>query len=64
MQKYSEFDQEIRRKLKQVNENWITDRRQEIILESEQRSKAAFNTLKLLAQRQQAKLIENTRLKS
>ena len=60
--KYVEVNQEIRRKMKQAKENWITNQCQEI--DSGIRighTKAAFNTLKLLTQRQQTKLIENTK---
>ena len=51
-----QFNQAIGRKMKQAKENWIADRCQEI--DSGIRtgnSKTAFNTLKLLTQRQQTK---------
>ena len=63
IQNYSQVNQVIRRKMKQANENWITHRCQEIDCGIRTgNSKAAFNTLKLLTQRQQTKTnsIENT----
>ena len=67
MQKYSEVNQEIRRKTKWAKENWIKDRCQEI--DSGIRtgnSNAALNNLKLLTQQQQTKtkLVENTNCKT
>ena len=55
IQKYSEVNQEIRRKkMKQAKENFITDGCQEIDTGIRTgHSKAAFDTLKLLTQRQQ-----------
>ena len=56
IQNYSKVNQAIRGKLKQAKENWISDRCQEIDYGiTTGNSKAAFNTLKLLAQRQQTK---------
>ena len=64
MQNYSEFDKEIRRRMKVAKQNWIIYRCKGI--DSGTRtgnSKAAFDTLKLLTLRQQTetKLNENTK---
>ena len=62
IQNYSQVNKAIRRKVKQAKENLITDRCQDIDCGIRTgNSKTAFNTLKLLTQRQQTKtnLIEN-----